>query len=185
MTEDQAVQRCQHGERDAFRYLVERYQDVVFGTAYNMTGNRALAEELAQEAFLSAWKGIRSFRRGRPFKPWLIRILVNAVMAHRRKRSVETTPIEESEWPEDAEHPADLAESRSEQTDIAAGHQRVGTGAPAGGGVALLRRYDGTGIGPGGWTDRRHSEVPTLSGTPGVAAAVGRRAAGAEVRDEQ
>ena len=93
--------------------MVERNQDVVFGTAYNMTGNRALAEELAQEAFLSAWKGIRSFRRGRPFKPWLIRILVNAVMAHRRRRSVETTPIEESEWPEDAEHPADLAESRS------------------------------------------------------------------------
>ena len=118
MTEDQAVMRCQHGERDAFRYLVERYQDVVFGTAYNMTGNRALAEELAQEAFLSAWKGIRSFRRGRPFKPWLIRILVNAVMAHRRKRSVETTPIEESEWPEDAEHPADLAESRSEQQTL-------------------------------------------------------------------
>ena len=118
MTEDQAVMRCQHGERDAFRYLVERYQDVVFGTAYNMTGNRALAEELAQEAFLSAWKGIRSFRRGRPFKPWLIRILVNAVMAHRRRRSVETTPIEESEWAEDAEHPADLAESRSEQQTL-------------------------------------------------------------------
>ena len=118
MTEDQAVQRCQHGERDAFRYLVERYQDVVFGTAYNMTGNRALAEELAQEAFLSAWKGIRSFRRGRPFKPWLIRILVNAVMAHRRRRSVETTPIEESEWADDAEHPADLTESRLEQQTL-------------------------------------------------------------------
>ena len=124
MTEDQAVQRCQHGERDAFRYLVERYQDVLFGTAYNMTGNRALAEELAQEAFLSAWKGIRSFRRGRPFKPWLIRILVNAVMAHRRRRSVETTPIEESEWAEDAEHPAGPGRVQIGATDVAAGHQR-------------------------------------------------------------
>ena len=117
MTEDQAVLRCQHGERDAFRYLVERYQDIVFGTAYNMTRNRALAEELAQDAFLSAWKGIRSFRRGRPFKPWLMRILVNTVMAHRRKRTVDTTPIGESEVEEesDAENPEDAAESRSEQ----------------------------------------------------------------------
>ena len=117
MTEDQAVMRCQHGERDAFRYLVERYQDIVFGTAYNMTRNRALAEELAQDAFLSAWKGIRSFRHGRPFKPWLMRILVNTVMAHRRKRTVDTTPIVESEVEEesDAENPEDAAESRSEQ----------------------------------------------------------------------
>ena len=117
MTEDQAVLRCQHGERDAFRYMVERYQDIVFGTAYNMTRNRALAEELAQDAFLSAWKGIRSFRRGRPFKPWLMRILVNTVMAHRRRRTVETTPIEgsESEMESDAEDPEDAAESRSER----------------------------------------------------------------------
>ena len=117
MTEDQAVMRCQHGERDAFRYLVERYQDIVFGTAFNMTRNRALAEELAQDAFLSAWKGIRSFRRGRPFKPWLMRILVNTVMAHRRRRTVETTPIEGSdvEGEGDAEGPEDLTESRSEQ----------------------------------------------------------------------
>ena len=57
MTENEAVQRCQRGDRDAFRYLVELHQGVVFGTAYNMTGNRALAEEMAQEAFLSAWKG--------------------------------------------------------------------------------------------------------------------------------
>ena len=118
MTEDEAVQRCQHGDRDAFRYLVEQHQNVVFGTAYNMTGNRALAEELAQEAFLSAWKGIRGFRRGSPFKPWLMRILVNTVMAHRRKRSVETTPIEESAWADDAEHPAALAESRLERQTV-------------------------------------------------------------------
>ena len=118
MTEDEAVQRCQHGDRDAFRYLVEQHQNVVFGTAYNMTGNRALAEELAQEAFLSAWKGIRGFRRGSPFKPWLMRILVNTVMVHRRKRSVETTPIEESAWADDAEHPAALAESRLERQTV-------------------------------------------------------------------
>ena len=115
MTEDQAVQRCQLGDRDAFRCLVERYQDLVFGTAYNMTRNRAVAEEMAQEAFLSAWKGMRGFRLGRPFKPWLMRILVNTVMAHRRRRSVETAPLEESSGPGDAEHPAAVVDSELER----------------------------------------------------------------------
>lgn len=118
MTENEAVQLCQRGDREAFRYLVERYQGVVFGTAYNMTGNRAIAEELAQEAFLSAWKGIRTFRRGRPFKPWLMRILVNEVMNQRRRRYVVTTPIEGGDWPGDAEDPAASLESRLERQTL-------------------------------------------------------------------
>ncbi len=138
MTEDQAVLRCQHGERDAFRYLVERYQGIVFGTAYNMTRNRALAEELAQETFLSAWKGIRSFRRGRPFKPWLMRILVNAVMAHRRRKTVETTPIEGSDLESDAEDPEDLAESRSEQQAL---QRAIGELSPDHRQVVVLRYF--------------------------------------------
>ena len=119
MTEDEAVQRCQHGDRDAFRYLVERHQNVVLGTAYNMTGNRALAEELAQEAFLSAWKGIRGVQA---------RESVQAVAdAHPGQHGDGASPqavgrdpllIEESEWADDAEHPAALAESRLEQQTI-------------------------------------------------------------------
>ena len=115
MTEDEAIQRCQDGEREAFRPLVERHQDVVFGTAYHLTGNPALAEELAQEAFLAAWQGIRGFSLGRPFKPWLLRILVNTVLAQRRKRSVETTPIEASGGAGDADNPAAVVEAQVER----------------------------------------------------------------------
>ena len=96
MSEDEAVLRCQEGDREAFHYLVERYKDVLYGTAYLMSSNRALAEEHVQEAFLSAWRGIRGFRRGRPLKPWLVRILVNLVLANRRRSSVPTAPLEES-----------------------------------------------------------------------------------------
>ena len=86
MTDNEAILRCQDGDRDAFRYLVDRYRDVLFGTAVLMTGNRAVAEEQVQEALLSAWRGIRGFRRGSPVKPWLVRILVNAVLSHQRRR---------------------------------------------------------------------------------------------------
>ncbi len=90
MTESEAVARCQQGDRDAFRHLVERYKDVLFGTAVLMTGNHATAEDQVQEAFLSAWKGIRSFRLGRPVKPWVLRILINTVLSSRRKQSLPT-----------------------------------------------------------------------------------------------
>ena len=96
MTEDEAVLRCQDGDRDAFRYVVERYKNPLFGTAYLMTGNAAQAEEHVQEAFLLAWRGIRTFRRGSALKPWLMRILVNAVLSEQRKRSLATVPLEES-----------------------------------------------------------------------------------------
>ena len=96
MTDDEAVLRCQGGDREAFRHLVEQYKGQLFGTAYLMTGNAAQAEEHVQEAFLLAWRGIRTFRRGSAFKPWLMRILVNAVRSQQRKRSLATVPLEES-----------------------------------------------------------------------------------------
>ena len=88
MTDNDAILRCQNGDRDAFRHLVDRYRDVLFGTAVLMTGNRAVAEEQVQEALLSAWRGIGKFHPGRPFKPWVLRILVNAVLSHQRRRTV-------------------------------------------------------------------------------------------------
>ena len=107
MSEDEAVLRCQEGDREAFHYLVERYKDVLYGTAYLMSSNRALAEEHVQEAFLSAWRGIRGFRRGRPLKPWLVRILVNMVLANRRRSSIATAPLEESTQAIEQAHPGD------------------------------------------------------------------------------
>ena len=96
MTDNEAITRCQGGDRDAFRHLVEQYKDVLFGTAVLMTGNRAVAEEQVQEALLSAWRGIRGFRSGSPVKPWLVRILINAVLAHQRRRSISTVQYDET-----------------------------------------------------------------------------------------
>lgn len=58
MSEDLTIAKCQDGDREAFRVLVDRHKDVLYGTALLMTGNRAVAEEAVQEAFLSAWRGI-------------------------------------------------------------------------------------------------------------------------------
>ncbi|MBI2866869.1 MAG: sigma-70 family RNA polymerase sigma factor [Chloroflexi bacterium] len=120
MDEHQAVRLCRGGDRDAFRYLVERHKDVLFGTAYLMTGDRALSEDLVQEAFLSAWKGLRDFRDGRPLKPWLVRILVNKAVSHRRRSRPETTFDVQS-----ASNEADSPVDATEQMDNRATVQRA------------------------------------------------------------
>ena len=118
MNDEEAVRRCQDGDREAFRHLVERYKDVLYGTACLMTGNASVAEEHVQESFLLAWRGVGGFRVGLPVKPWLVRILVNTITSQRRRGSVPTTALEEATHSEVAGNPADLAERVANQLEV-------------------------------------------------------------------
>lgn len=75
--ETQLVQRSQQGELDAFNQLVERYQGQVYNLALRMLGDRALAADAAQEAFISAYRGIKGYRGGN-LRSWFLRIAANA-----------------------------------------------------------------------------------------------------------
>jgi len=94
LDESEAIQGCHQGDRNHFKLLVERYGRVLYGTAYRMTGDRSLAEDMVQETFLRAWRAIPSFRGG-SFKAWIVRILVNHVMGERRKNRMQETPLSE------------------------------------------------------------------------------------------
>ena len=82
------------GDRGAFDELVVRHQKQVFSTAYRMVGNAETAEEIAQETFIRAFKGLRSFRRKAGFNTWLYRITMNLCYTElkRRKREIEMNP---------------------------------------------------------------------------------------------
>lgn len=90
------VLQCQAGETDAFRVIVERYTNVLYGTALLMLGNRAEAEDAVQEALVSGWAGISGFDPDRPLRPWLLRILVNHVLQRRRRRFLRVVPLPEA-----------------------------------------------------------------------------------------
>lgn len=94
MTDEEAVYRCQKGDREAFGVLVERYKNVMYGTAYLMTHNASVAEEVVQEAFLSAWKGINNLRVEKSAKPWFMRILVNKVIDLRRHQVIQAGSLD-------------------------------------------------------------------------------------------
>jgi RNA polymerase sigma-70 factor (ECF subfamily) len=56
---------------------VRRYQEIAFRTAFLITGAAAEAEDAAQEAFVKAYFALSRFRKGAPFRPWLLRIVAN------------------------------------------------------------------------------------------------------------
>lgn len=68
---------CQKGETDAFEVLVERHQKKMLNIAYRLTGNYDEACDITQEAFVSAYKSIKTFKGEAKFSTWLYRIVVN------------------------------------------------------------------------------------------------------------
>ncbi len=70
------VTRSKNGDLMAFNIIVERYQALVFNVAVRILGNRASAEDVTQEAFVSAYRAIGKFRGG-SLRAWLSRIVSN------------------------------------------------------------------------------------------------------------
>ncbi len=84
-TEKELIEGCQRGEREAFRALFELYKDKVYSIALRYAGDQALAMDIAQEAFLKLFSGIRGFRGDSSFESWLYRLVVNSCLDQKRK----------------------------------------------------------------------------------------------------
>ena len=84
-SDDDLAERATQGELDAFNALVGRYQRPVFGLCLRMLSSPAAAEDAAQDAFISAWRGIGGYRGG-SFQAWILRIAGNQCRDELRKR---------------------------------------------------------------------------------------------------
>jgi RNA polymerase sigma-70 factor (ECF subfamily) len=84
-SEADCIRRAQAGDLDAFNALVDTHQRVAYNLCLRMLGNPAAAEDATQDAFLSAFRNIASFRGG-SFRPWLMRIASNACTDELRRR---------------------------------------------------------------------------------------------------
>lgn len=71
------VEQCLAGGRDTFVLLVERHQDAVYNLAYRMTGNAADAADLAQEAFIRAFRKLDTYKAEYSFRNWVLGICAN------------------------------------------------------------------------------------------------------------
>lgn len=91
MDEKQAIQRLKYGDISGLEFLVARHQVKAVRTAYLITRDLGLAEDIVQESFLQVFRAIRSFDATRSFEPWFMRSVVNASvkMMQRSARQVQ------------------------------------------------------------------------------------------------
>jgi RNA polymerase sigma-70 factor (ECF subfamily) len=83
-TEDELVERARTGDGAAFAALVHDHEEIAFRTAYLIARNAADAEDAAQAGLTNAWRALPRFRRGAPFRPWLLAIVANEARNRRR-----------------------------------------------------------------------------------------------------
>ena len=97
MDELRAIAQAKQGDAEAFEFLVRTYETSVYRLALRMCGNAHDAEEVAQEAFVAAWKGMPSFRGESKFSSWLYQLTSNAAIdfLRREKRHRAATPLDD------------------------------------------------------------------------------------------
>lgn len=125
MDEPALIRHAKKGDLTAFNKLVIQYQDMLYNTAYRILGDPALAADATQEAFISAFKKLKSYRGG-SFKAWLLRIVTNACYDElRRQKRRPQTPLEpltendeEMETPRWIADPSALPEEQLETAEL-------------------------------------------------------------------
>ena len=131
LDEVKMIQYAKQGDLDAFNRLVLEYQDLAFNVAYRIVGDTASAEDSTQEAFISAYRKLKSFRGG-SFKAWLLRIVTNGCYDElRRLKRHPTTPLEpigsdneEIESPAWVQDPGESPEDAAVRAELGSAVQR-------------------------------------------------------------
>ena len=102
VSDDQAaVERVLAGDISAFEEIVRRWQSPLINLAYRFCRDRGRAEEMAQEAFLRAYRGLQQWRREAAFSTWLFALATNFYRSELRRIPVRTISIDDVREPVD------------------------------------------------------------------------------------
>ena len=120
MTEKELVRAAAGGDEAAFAELVQLYEDKAYHLALRMCGNAEDASDVAQDAFLAAWRGLPSFRGDSGFSTWLYRLVSNAAIDHlrRTKHQRANVSLDNEELNLDAPDPAPTPHEAAESKDL-------------------------------------------------------------------
>ena len=95
--DEELVRFAQAGENRAFDELVRRYQDKVYRLSYKILRHEDDAAEALQDAFLSAYRGLKNFKAESTFSTWLYRVATNASLMKYRKRRDNHISLDQSQ----------------------------------------------------------------------------------------
>lgn len=107
---DDLIARCKAGDRDAHYRIYNLYSRSMYNVSYRITGREEDAEDALQEAFISAFKNLDSYRADATFGAWLKRIVVNKAINVLKKRRHELMPEDEQWDVAEEETPSDYKE---------------------------------------------------------------------------
>jgi len=103
--DDAHIEKVCNGDTEAFRYFITTYKDMAFTVAVSVVKDEYYAEEVVQDAFMKAFKGLKSFNRKAKFSTWFYRILINEAFMRLNKMKKEIVSfVPEYEQGNAAEH---------------------------------------------------------------------------------
>jgi RNA polymerase sigma-70 factor (ECF subfamily) len=114
MQDARLVERLLRGDAEAYGSLVSRHMRRAFAVAYRILEHREDAEDVVQDSFMRALERIDQLDRRRPFRPWLLRIVVNQALNFRRARGIRTT----ASLSDSARAGGPLPDRQAEDTDL-------------------------------------------------------------------
>jgi len=91
------IDRCRLGDRAAFYELYKLYSRSMYNVGYRIVNDEVEAEDVLQEAFISAFNSLQSYRGDSTFGAWLKRIVINKAINHLHKKKLERMP-EDDRW---------------------------------------------------------------------------------------
>jgi RNA polymerase sigma-70 factor (ECF subfamily) len=106
--EQDLIKQAQAGDQQAFRELVALYGTLTERTARVLLTERAAAEDAVQEAWLDAWRGLKTFQTERPFRPWLLTLVANRCRMSVRRKGLASLSLDHK-LAEELPDPEDLA----------------------------------------------------------------------------
>lgn len=95
--ETELIAQVLAGKQSAYADLIKRHQRYVFTLALRMVKNREDAEEVTQDCFIKAYRGLANFEQKSKFSTWLYRIVFTTAMTHLRKKKPLTDSIDEED----------------------------------------------------------------------------------------
>ena len=109
------VRRAQQEDMAAYDELVRRYQERVYATVYHMTANHEDANDMTQEAFIKAYRALKTFKGDSSFYTWVYRIAVNKTINFLKQRK-NRVQMSLNDMDFNAEHDPDLVSLISDKT---------------------------------------------------------------------
>jgi RNA polymerase sigma-70 factor (ECF subfamily) len=93
--DDFYIEKILKGDYNSFKYFIKTYKKFAFSLAYAILKDKYFTEDVVQDSFIKAFKGLKSFKRNSRFQTWLGKIVINESLQKAKKRATENAFLDD------------------------------------------------------------------------------------------